>query len=168
MLDGYGPITPDVARSLALGGTRTRLVTDPASGAVRDVGRTRYHPPADLADFVRMRDGTCTRPGCSAPSQRCDLDHTTPYHLGGHTAHWNLGALCPTDHALKTAGGVRVRQIRPGVFDFDMPSGHTYRRHADGSTTVRRTDQTGSTGGAKASWTTPDSAARDDSEPPPF
>ena len=28
-LDGYGPVTPDVARAIALGGVWTRLVTDP-------------------------------------------------------------------------------------------------------------------------------------------
>ena len=133
-LDGYGPITPDVARALALGGTWRRLVTDPGSGAVLDVGRTRYRPPAELAELVRARDRTCVRPGCSARAQGCDLDHTVPYHLGGHTADWNLGCLCPTDHALKTAGGYVLRQVRPGVFEAEMPSGHAYRREADGST----------------------------------
>jgi hypothetical protein len=136
-LDGYGPITPDVARALALGGVWKRLVTDPSTGVVRDVGRTRYEPPADLAELVRARDGTCVRPGCSVRAQGCDLDHTTPYHLGGHTADWNLGALCPTDHALKSAGGVTVRQVEPGVFEFELPSGHVYRRRPDGTCTMR-------------------------------
>ena len=135
-LDGYGPITPDVARALALGGVWSRLVTDPASGTVTDVGRTRYHPPPELADLVRARDRTCTRPGFSARAQSCDLDHTVPYHLGGHTALWNLAALCSADHALKTAGGVRVHRDERGDLDFEMPSGHRYRRHADGTSTL--------------------------------
>jgi hypothetical protein len=134
-LDGYGPLTPAVARALALGGTWTRLVTDPASGVVRDVGRTRYRPPSDLADLVRARDRTCVRPGCGVPAGTCDLDHSLAYHLGGPTAEENLGALCPTDHGMKTAGGYRVEQPSPGVFDFRLPTGHGYRREPDGSTT---------------------------------
>ncbi|WP_309343985.1 DUF222 domain-containing protein, partial [Actinomyces oris] len=44
------------AWALAAGGTWRRLVTDPASGVVIDVGRSRYRPPAGLADLVRARD----------------------------------------------------------------------------------------------------------------
>ena len=135
VLEGYGPVTPDVARALSLGGTWRRLVTDPGSGAVLDVGRSRYRPPAELAEFVRTRDGTCVRPGCSAAAQGCELDHTVPYELGGPTADWNLGCLCPADHAAKTAGGYALKQVRPGVFEVRTPSGHRYRRELDGSTT---------------------------------
>ncbi|WP_127129364.1 DUF222 domain-containing protein, partial [Georgenia sp. SYP-B2076] len=39
-LDGYGPIDPATARALALGGTWRRLVTDPLSGQVLDLGTT--------------------------------------------------------------------------------------------------------------------------------
>lgn len=134
-LDGYGPLTPAVARALALGGTWSRLITDPATGLVRDIGRARYRPPADLADLVRARDRTCTRPGCAASAGSCDLDHTIPWQHGGTTAEHNLAALCPADHALKTAGAYSVRQVGPGTYDFRLPSGHVYRRHADGTTT---------------------------------
>ncbi|OFT37605.1 HNH endonuclease, partial [Actinomyces sp. HMSC08A09] len=50
------------AWALAAGGTWRRLVTDPASGVVIDVGRTRYRPPAGLADLVRARDRACVFP----------------------------------------------------------------------------------------------------------
>src|SRR5665648_876300 len=43
-LDRYGPITADAARALARGGTWRRIVTDPLTGRVLDVGRTRYRP----------------------------------------------------------------------------------------------------------------------------
>lgn len=134
-LHGYGPIAPAVARAIALGGTWTRLVTDPASGTVHDVGRTRYKPPPELADLVRARDRTCTRPGCSTPAHACDIDHTVAYHLGGSTASWNLGTLCPADHALKSAGILRIRRAGQGTFDVTTPTGYVYRRHADGTTT---------------------------------
>lgn len=140
VLGRYGPVSPDVARALALGGTWRRLITDPESGVVRDVGRTRYHPPADLAELVRARDRTCVRPGCSVPAGACDLDHTIPHHVDGPTADTNLGPMCTPDHAMKSAGGYRVTQPSAGVFTFHLPSGHTYTRNLDGTTTHDRRD----------------------------
>lgn len=139
-LDGYGPITPDVARALALGGTWSRLITDPDTGALRQVGTRRYRPPADLADLVRARDKTCTRPGCAVPAQACDLDHTVAFHLGGPTTAWNLAPLCSTDHALKSAGALRIENVAPGTYDVRTPFGHVYRRHPDGTTTRCKRD----------------------------
>jgi hypothetical protein len=55
-LHGYGPITAEVARRIAADGTWRRLLTDPASRAVLDVGRERYTPPPDLAEHVIVRD----------------------------------------------------------------------------------------------------------------
>src|SRR5690606_5132105 len=78
-LEGYGPLTPDIARALAAGNPWRRLLTDPLTGAILDVGRTRYQPPAALAEYVRERDQTCTRPGCTTPARSCDLDHTIPW-----------------------------------------------------------------------------------------
>ncbi|HZY28304.1 MAG TPA: DUF222 domain-containing protein, partial [Jiangellaceae bacterium] len=77
-LHGHGPITAAVARRIAAHGSWRRLLTDPASGAVLHVGRTRYTPPADLADHVIGRDQTCRFPTCTRPAAGCDLDHTTP------------------------------------------------------------------------------------------
>ncbi|WP_187368448.1 DUF222 domain-containing protein [Ruania zhangjianzhongii] len=48
ILEGYGPISPLAARALAAGGDWIRIVTDPLTGAVLDVGHTRYRPdPSD-------------------------------------------------------------------------------------------------------------------------
>lgn len=55
-LAGYGPITAAYARELAADATRRRILTDPASGTVLDVGTTTYRPPAGLAAHVRARD----------------------------------------------------------------------------------------------------------------
>ncbi|HKA70070.1 MAG TPA: DUF222 domain-containing protein, partial [Actinomycetes bacterium] len=75
-LAGYGPIPAGLARMLAAGGTWRRLLTDPRSGALLELGRTTYVPPAALADQVRARDVTCRFPGCRRPAIGCDLDHT--------------------------------------------------------------------------------------------
>jgi hypothetical protein len=79
-LAGYGPIPAHVARRLAADrtGTWRRLVTDEL-GRLRDYGRTRYRPPADLHDFVVARDQTCAFPTCHRQASRCELDHIDPW-----------------------------------------------------------------------------------------
>lgn len=127
-LAGYGAITAEAARALARDGTWRRIVTDPLSGAVLDVGRTRYRPPADLDEHVRVRDRTCARPGCAATADACDLDHTEEYHRAhGTTSDDNLAPLCRRDHVVKTDGGFRLVQVEPGIVEWTTPTGHRYR-----------------------------------------
>ncbi|MDD9206994.1 DUF222 domain-containing protein [Georgenia sp. 10Sc9-8] len=133
-LDGYGPVPPQLARTLAMGGVWRRLVTDPVSDALLDVGRRRYRPPAELARHVRMRDGTCVRPGCTTPAAQCDIDHTVPWAAGGETSATNLGALCFRDHRVKSSGAFTVTQVAPGVFEWTTAAGLRYRRNIDGTT----------------------------------
>jgi hypothetical protein len=126
-LAGYGPITAEVAREIARDGVWRRLVTDPLSGAVLDVGRETYVPPAELQRYVEARDVTCRFPGCGRRAEGCDLDHTVP-HPRGSTSHGNLGALCRRHHRFKHAGGgePRLQQPQPGHFVWNMPTGHSY------------------------------------------
>ena len=134
-LTGFGPISAEQARALAAGGTWRRLVTDPLSGTVLDVGRTRYRPPKGLAEHVTARDALCAGPGCSVPAHRCDLDHTTEYHgtpangstAPGTTSADNLGPLSGRCHRLKTDGGFTLRQVAPGTFEWHTPAGLDYR-----------------------------------------
>jgi hypothetical protein len=134
-LDGHGPIDAVAARALAAGGVWQRVVTDPLTDRVLDVGRERYRPPAALAELVRTRDGTCAAPGCTVPACGCDLDHTEEFHPQpgadpdaplGRTDADNLGPLCHRHHRLKTDGGFRLRQISPGLFEWITPTGHRY------------------------------------------
>ena|SRR6478609_579499 len=148
-LDGYGPIDAVRARALAAGGVWRRLVTDPITHRVLDVGRERYRPPVALDEFVRTRDGTCSAPGCTVPACRCELDHTKEFHPQpgsdpgdagnapgdpdapddtrlGRTDAGNLGPVCHRHHRLKTDGGFRLRQIEPGLFEWITPTGHRY------------------------------------------
>lgn len=132
-LVGHGPIDPATARALARGGTWRRLVTDPTTGVVLDVGRSRYRPPSDLAELVRFRDGTCVRPGCGVDAWSSELDHTVPFSArdgGGVTAAHNLGALSKDCHDLKTHAGFELEQVSPGQFWWTTPTGHRYRRGA--------------------------------------
>lgn len=124
-LPGYGPIPAELARRLAAGATWRRILTDPATGTILDVGRTRYRPPAGLDSHVRTRDQRCTFPGCRVPATLCDLDHTVPYPAGP-TADLNLGPDCRHHHRGKHEAGWTLAQTEPGTFTWTLPSGHTY------------------------------------------
>src|SRR6478736_124740 len=134
-LDGHGPIDAVQARALAIGGVWQRVVTDPLTDRVLDVGRERYRPPTALAELIRVRDKTCAAPGCRVPACACELDHTQEFHplpggdpdapVGGTDAD-NLGPVCHRHHRLKTDGGFRLRQIEPGLFEWITPTGHRY------------------------------------------
>lgn len=127
-LAGYGPITAETARRLAADGTWRRIVTDPLSGAVLDVGRTRYTPPRDLADHVLARDQRCRWPTCDRPATGVGihLDHTIAFEDGGTTSHANLGPFCGKNHVDKHQAGWTVAQPEPGRFVFTSPTGHVY------------------------------------------
>lgn len=127
-LDGYGPITAETARRLAADGTWRRIVTDPLSGAVLDVGRTRYTPPRELADHVLARDQRCRWPNCdrSATGVGIQIDHTIAFEDGGTTAHTNLCVFCGKNHMDKHQAGWTVAQPEPGRFVFTSPTGHVY------------------------------------------
>ena len=122
------------AWALATGGTWRRLVTDPASGTVLDVGRTRYRPPAGLADLVRARDGACVFPTCQVPACRCDIDHLTAWSEGGTTSLDNLVVLCQAHHRLKhTPGWALTRDEATKVLSWHTPDKTVYQRHPDGT-----------------------------------
>uniref|UniRef100_UPI00226D00CB HNH endonuclease signature motif containing protein n=1 Tax=Actinomyces israelii TaxID=1659 RepID=UPI00226D00CB len=135
------PVPAAVARALAAGGTWRRLVTDPLSGAVTDVGRTRYRPPAALADLVRARDTTCTHPGCERPARGCEIDHVRPWAEGGTTSLENLTCLCRAHHRLKHTPGWALTRTPHGTLVWRTPTGARYQRDTDGTITLlpRRT-----------------------------
>jgi hypothetical protein len=133
-LEGYGPIDPQTARDLtAEAPTLQRLLTDPETGAVLSIGRSRYRVPEDLKTWLRVRDGTCRFPGCSRSAGRCDIDHTDDWQNNGGTDHWNLAHLCPGHHTLKHASEWKVRQDPggSGELTWTSPSGNHYVTTAD-------------------------------------
>ena len=124
------------AWALAAGGTWRRLVTAPASGVVIDVGRTRYRPPAGLADLVRARDRACVFPTCQTPACRCDIDHLTAWSQGGTTSLDNLATLCEAHHRLKhTPGWALTRDQANGTLSWHTPDKTVYQRHPNGTIT---------------------------------
>lgn len=129
-LTGFGPIPAEMARRVAADptGTWRRILTDPASGTLLDVGRITYRPPTALARHVTARDRTCRFPGCRQPARRCDLDHVQPFPTGP-TAAANLLTLCRHHHRLKHEGRWQVRQTDDGAVTWTSPAGHSYTTH---------------------------------------
>ena len=96
-----------------------------------------YQPSAAVAEHVRLRDMTCVHPWCQRPARSCDLDHIIPWDPDGppgQTSTWNLALLCRRHHRLKTHGGWTYSMIRPGVFLWRSPYGHTWLRDRTGTT----------------------------------
>jgi hypothetical protein len=130
-LPGFGVLPAESVRELATAGatvTPVALPTDqPAAG---------YRPTATQAAFVRWRDLTCRFPGCDAPAQVCDIDHTTPYPYGP-THPSNTKLYCRTHHLIKTfyAGfGWTERQHPDGTITWIAPTGHSYSTDPHGGT----------------------------------
>ena len=68
-----------------------------------------YRPTSACAEFVRVRDGYCTEPGCTRSAFTADVDHVAEYDharpaRGGATSSENLNAKCRPGHLHKTHG----------------------------------------------------------------
>lgn len=127
-LAGYGPLPASIARQLAFESSSVwrRLLTDPATGQLLEVGRTRYRPPAALDDFVRARDQRCRIPGCRRPARRCDIDHNHDWRYGGLTNEDLLCCLCRRHHRLKDKPGWTFT-LHNNELVITTPAGRTYR-----------------------------------------
>lgn len=127
-LDGYGPIDAETARELAAHAPSfQRILTHPETGAYLSYGRTTYRVPADLAGYLRVRDGGCRFPGCGRRAVASDIDHTVDWAFDGRTEHDNLAHLCRKHHRLKHRTGWRMTQESGGVIRWDSPAGRIYR-----------------------------------------
>ncbi|UUL77122.1 HNH endonuclease [Pseudarthrobacter sp. Fe7] len=128
-LDNYGPIPASMARRLVMEGAGSfyRVLVDPRDGAPLEIGRGSYRLPESLKRWLKMRDGKCTFPGCSNPSQDNEADHLKAWEHGGATGISNLGQLCPKHHRLKHRTGWRpgpaAKNESPG---WTSPSGRQY------------------------------------------
>ncbi|MGH3202439.1 MAG: DUF222 domain-containing protein [Streptosporangiaceae bacterium] len=103
--------------------TFTPVIRDPCDHAQAQRG---YRPSRPLRHLVNARNTRCTAPGCGRPAARCDLDHTTPWHLGGLTCPCNIAPLCRHHHRSKQAEGWWLEQPEPGVLKWRAPSGRTF------------------------------------------
>ena len=92
-----GPVLPaPLLAELIAAGATVRPVRIPGPGSPPE---PRYRPSTALDEFVRLRFS-----GCDAPAEFCDIDHTTPYGVGGLTHTSNLKLLCRRHQRRKALG----------------------------------------------------------------
>jgi hypothetical protein len=137
VLEGHGIIDADHAREIVNDPDAiVRPVTVPTTPAVAATdspsAQFRYSPSRALDDYVRIRDGYCTWPGCNREARYADLDHTVPFDnadpaAGGLTVHTNLKALCRFHHLVKTFGKWSDAQTSNTTMHFTAPDGAVYR-----------------------------------------
>ncbi|MEV0674046.1 DUF222 domain-containing protein [Mycobacterium sp. NPDC050441] len=96
-------------------------------------GEPQYRPSVALSEFIRWRDLTCRFPGCDAPAERCDIDHTAPWPTGP-THPSNTKLFCRAHHLVKTfCPGWTDRQLPDGTVEVQTPTGHTYTTEPHGA-----------------------------------
>jgi hypothetical protein len=110
ILDGYGPIDDETARLLTAYAPSYRpILTDPVTGAMLRYGRKARRIPADLAGWLRVRDGHCRFPGCEKRAAGCDIDHCRPWEHHGCSDHDNLSHLRLSHECVAGGWGWDVR-----------------------------------------------------------
>jgi hypothetical protein len=126
-VDGIREILADPRIDVSL----RRLVVDPLSGHLLDVGRRSYRVPDSLRRFLAARDGVCRFPGCGRRADRCQVDHAVGWDDDGCTDIANLGALCVRHHQLKTHSGWDILESRAdGSCIWRSPQGRIYQHRA--------------------------------------
>ncbi|UXA11613.1 HNH endonuclease [Mycobacterium sp. SMC-8] len=122
-LSGFGVLPAEEVRAAA---KTAKLTPVRLPAAAPEKG---YRPSAGLKDFLQWRDLTCRFPGCDAPVERCDVDHTTRWPFGVTHAS-GLKHYCRTHHVIKTfltgVYGWRDEQRRDGTVVLTAPTGHVY------------------------------------------
>ncbi|MEU3622388.1 HNH endonuclease [Amycolatopsis coloradensis] len=125
---GHGHIPASLASQIAAGPNTVlrRIITDPLSGQIQDLGRTRYRPDAATAEFVRVRDSECRRPGCARAAHACELDHLIPWQFQGETNVADLVTYCTRDHRLKDEPGWIYHLEPDGGLKITTPTGQVH------------------------------------------
>ena len=128
LLDRTTSIPPAFVRELAAqkGTLFYRLLTDPL-GQLLDVTEMGRFPSKHLKFALTIRDGQCSFPTCSAPAERCDIDHIIPAPQGP-TEATNLRHLCRRHHRAKTFGAFSVANNKSDGYRWQLP-GRTYPVH---------------------------------------
>jgi hypothetical protein len=90
--------------------------------------RAAGHDPGKLLrHLTEVLYGTCTQPCCARPAHRADYEHNVAFEQGGWTCFCNGDCKCDHDHQIKQASDWRTEVIKPGIIEWTVPSGRTYR-----------------------------------------
>jgi hypothetical protein len=131
-LAGYGPLPAPLARRLAADGRWRRMILEPQTGALLDLGHSSYQPSDELARFVKTRDRACVFPTCNRVAKHCEIDHDQPYRTrnpkaGGRTDRINLHSRCGNHHVIRhKAGWIPRPNPATGHTTWTSPLGKQY------------------------------------------
>ncbi len=125
-------LTANQVRELAGNSHLRRMVVDPSTGALLELGRRSYEPSRQMKDFVKLRDRKCRAPGCVRNAMRCDVDHIQAWDDGGETNVNNLASLCRRHHVLKTIGTWQYELKPNGDTVWTLPDGQVITDYANG------------------------------------
>ncbi|ASK66034.1 hypothetical protein CFK39_09650 [Brachybacterium avium] len=103
---GAGPLEARTAERLACTGEVAITITD-AGGEILHLGRSRRLASRAQRRALRLRDMTCSFPGCHQ-SQHLDAHHVVPWSEGGPTDIDGLALLCRRHHVTVHEGGLRL------------------------------------------------------------
>ncbi|MFD0685204.1 HNH endonuclease signature motif containing protein [Actinomadura fibrosa] len=102
--------------------------------AAADHRHIGYRPPAAMRKVIEDRHPVCVFPSCNRRSNRCDLDHTTPWREQdgkGRTCPCNLAPLCRRHHRTKQTSGWALFQPWPGLLIWITPAGTWHIVHPE-------------------------------------
>ena len=127
-IPGWGPVLADVARQIVdeASDAEWRIVPVDENGQPVGVVTTKRRPTATQKRQVETRNPTCVFPGCRMPATECDLNHEIPWAQAHRTTIRDLGPLCRHNHIDHHCHRWKLKQIRPGVYEWTSPLGHTY------------------------------------------
>ncbi|MGP9846132.1 DUF222 domain-containing protein [Brachybacterium sp. 107] len=108
---GAGPLESRTAERLACTGKVAIAITD-AGGEILHLGRSRRLASRAQRRALRLRDRTCSFPGCHQ-SQHLDAHHVVPWSEGGPTDIDGLALLCRRHHVMVHEGGLRLMPESP-------------------------------------------------------
>ena len=123
-IEGGTPIAAETARRMACDASRI-VIKENEKGEPLEIGRkTRTVPPA-IRRALASRDRGCQFPGCT--HQRfLDAHHVKHWAQGGETALSNLVLLCRFHHRAVHEGGIRIKVLESGAFQFIRQDGRVF------------------------------------------
>ncbi|GAA4544662.1 DUF222 domain-containing protein [Amycolatopsis samaneae] len=125
---GNGHIPATLARRIAAGPDTAlrRIITDPMTGQMIELGSARYRPTPDMDEFVRVRDRECRQPGCTRPAQNCGVENTqTRNGASTETALSKPVTLCARHRRLKRHANWRYEVSSDDLLTVSTPTGRT-------------------------------------------
>ena len=123
-IEGGNLIAAETARRLACDSSRV-VVTQDNKGQPLDIGRkTRTIPPA-IRRALAHRDKCCQFPGCTH-ERYLDGHHVQHWARGGATSLPNLVMLCRFHHRVVHEGGIRVKRLESGAYQFVRQDGRIF------------------------------------------